>query len=344
MKSLHFIRVPIVVLAMIFNYVPLPSTPAQPIKPEQKLQELVASMESQLTAGKSQPAKLKLVVMGFRYLQDGLPTTSPFGDFLTSRIEKILASSTLFELIPHRSVNAIIQTQNWQADGLTPVLPENLGLLAGADVLLNGRFEVQDNFVKLNTYLYGIQNRTNLAEATTSLEKAAIPADLELFAENWETVSFADLSDVEIDSLEKIELEVFLNHPLDNTYRGGDEIKIFVKPKKTCHVRVLHRDTQGKDTVLFPRKTNTQKGAKTTQTQDVVKANQTLVIPPDKSFKIVAVKPHGTERLKVMASTRPFGNIRELDVKRLRAAGTRIDDPNEPPAYGEKSVIIRITP
>lgn len=87
--------------------------------------------------------------------------------------------------------------------------------------------------------------------------------------------------------------------------------------------------------MLFPRRETDN---------DFIKANITYVIPPDNSYKIVAVEPYGTECLKVFASTRPFGDIRSVNVEMIRERGMKIEENEVPPAYGEKSLTIRVAP
>jgi len=335
-------RLIVILVSMVFflpNDVPilLPQEGSKQI--EIKLAQLVGDLENNMIIDTSLPIKLKLVVRGFTYDQDGMEATSAFSDYLVEKVEVLLEKSKQFNVLPHLEVKDMVHSRDWKVEEVSPTLPENLGAVAGADAILIGKFEDFDTKIKISALVRNVRSREVISDASVLIPKEAVPAAIAVFSENYGEVSFADLADEPEDTLdmvfEDIHLEVFVDHSVDNQYKVGENMKIYIKADKDCYIRVLYRDTQGEDLMLFPRRE---------ADNDFIEANQTYVIPPDNTYKIVAVEPYGTECLKVFASTRPFGDIQSVSVETIRERGMRIEDDQSPPAYGEKSVTIRVAP
>ena len=306
---------------------------------EIKLAQLIGDLENNLMIDTSLPTKLKLIVRGFSYNQDGLEASSAFSEYLAEKVEALLKKANQFNVLPRSEVKEMVLSRDWKVEEASPVLPENLGAVAGADAILIGKFEDFKTRIKISALVRDVRSREVISDASVLIPKEAVPTAIAVFSENYGEVSFADLVDEPEDTLDMvlddIHLEVFVDHSVDNQYKAGENMKIYIKADKDCYIRVLYRDTQGEDLILFPRRETDN---------DLIKANQTYVIPPDNSYKIVAVEPYGTECLKVFASTRPFGDIRSVNVETIRERGMRIEEDQSPPAYGEKSVTIRVAP
>ncbi len=306
---------------------------------ETKLAQLVADLENNLIIDTRLNIKMKLIVRGFTYDQDGMEATSAFSEYLVEKVEAMLKEAKQFSILPRSEVKDMVHSRDWKVEEASPALPENLGAVAGADAILIGKFEDFNTKIKISALVRDIRSREVISDASVLIPKEAVPAAIAVFSENYGEVSFADLVDEPEDTLdmvfEDIHLEVFVDHSVDNQYKAGENMKIYIKADKDCYIRVLYRDTQGEDLMLFPRRETDN---------DFIKANQTYVIPPDNSYKIVAVEPYGTECLKVFASSRPFGGIQSVSVETIRERGMRIEDDQSPPAYGEKSVTIRVAP
>ena len=332
----------LLVLIIFFSQEGVPILLPQEEKPKQieiKLAQLVGDLENNLIIDTSLPIKLKLVVRGFTYDQDGMEATSTFSEYLAEKVEALLKKSKQFSVLPRSEVKDIVHSRDWKVEEASPALPENLGAVAGANAILIGKFEDFNTKIKISALLRDVQSREIISDASVLIPKEAVPPAIAVFSENYGEVSFADLVDEPEDTLdmmfEDINLEVFVDHSVDNQYKVGESMKIYIKADKDCYIRILYRDTQGEDLMLFPRRETDN---------DFIKANQTYVIPPDNSYKIVAVEPYGTECLKVFASTRPFGNFQSVNVETIRERGMRIEENQNPPAYGEKSVTIRVAP
>lgn len=306
---------------------------------EIKLAQLVGDIDNNLIIDTRLPVKLKLIVRGFTYDQDGLEATSAFSEYLVEKVEAMLKGAKQFHVLPRSAVKDMVHSRDWKIEEVSPVLPENLGALAGADAILIGKFEDFNKKIKISALIRDVKSREVISDASVLIPKEAVPAAIAVFSENYGEVSFADLTDEPEDTLdmvfEDIHLEVFVDHSVDNQYKVGESMKIYIKADKDCYIRVLYRDTEGENLMLFPRRETDN---------DFIKANQTYVIPPDNSYKIVAVEPYGTECLKVFASSRPFGSIQSVAVETIRERGMRIEEDQPTPAYGEKNVTIRVAP
>lgn len=334
-------KIIILALIIILLLISLPSVlPQEESKPlEIKLAQLVGDLANNLIVDTHLPVKMKLIVRGFTYDQDGLEATSAFSEYLAEKVEALLKKANQFNVLPRSEVMEMVLSRDWKVEEASPALPENLGAVAGADVILIGKFEDFNTKIKISALVRDVRSREVISDASVLIPKEAVPVAITVFSENYGEVSFADLANEPKDTLnmalEDINLEVFVDHSVDNQYKVGESMKIYVKADKDCYIRVLYRDTQGEDLMLFPRRETDN---------DFITAHQTCVIPPDNSYKIVAVEPYGTECLKVFASTRPFGDIRSVNVETIRERGMQIEENQSPPAYGEKSVTIRVAP
>jgi hypothetical protein len=100
-------------------------------------------------------------------------------------------------------------------------------------------------------------------------------------------------------------IEAWVENP-DLTYRIGQQVKVFVRPKQTSHITVLNVGSSGKVAVIFPN---------FYQRDTQVRAGQTVAIPADTAgWRLDVAGPPGVEIVKVIA-TRERLDLAEL--KRL---------------------------
>lgn len=302
---------------------------------ETKLIQLISDLENNLRGESLIANKLILVVHSFTYDQDGLEATSEFSEYLIDKLEGQLGKCKVFTLMPRDKVKKIVSTRDWKIEKVTPTIPENLAAFAGAEAVLIGKFENFGNKIKISALIRDVRSQKIISDASVLIPKDNLPNNLSILSENSQKVSFTDMVDITIDTLDNINLEVFVDHAVDKEYEVGESMKIYVKADKSCYIRVIYRDTEGEDVLLFPRSPSDN---------DYIEANRTYVIPPDDSYRIVAVEPYGTECLKVLASTNPFGSSRSVDIPILRARGIKIEDNQKLPSYGEKNITIRVSP
>ncbi len=89
----------------------------------------------------------------------------------------------------------------------------------------------------------------------------------------------------------------------DDSYRTGENVKLFVRANKDAYITVLDVGTSGKVHVIFPNKY---------QKDNHVLAHQVVQIPgPDDRFRFKIGGPTGTELIKVFATTKRKALIRE---------------------------------
>ncbi len=377
MKIKSILTVGILICLIVFTQI-LPAQEATN-KLSQKLQQIASDLENNLSVSKPLSEEtlqeLLLFLRGMTYNEDGLEATSPFGDYMTDKFEIIIDDSQTFRVIPRSKIRSMVKSRDWTIEEVTPVLPENLGAMAGAEAVLYGTFEDYGDRVKISTFIKDVKTRNIVSDASVIIPKEDIPTEVSLYAENHEEVSFEDMSDQEeyttnsytqpeetvtyqettqyeepaqyqeptvvtndvdmdVASDNRIQLDVFVNHSPEAVYRVGEELKIYIRTDKDCYIRILYRDSEGDDMILFPI---------SEQHDDYFYANQTYEIPPEGSYRIVASEPFGTECLKVFASSDPFGELDSIEVPEIRARGMKIEMVERKPAYGEKSITIRVS-
>lgn len=81
-------------------------------------------------------------------------------------------------------------------------------------------------------------------------------------------------------------------------YRKGDRLHVFVQASRDCHLKVLYRQVDGKQVVIFPNRYHPDA---------FVRKGELCQIPPgDGTFEWVVQEPFGVEMLKVLACTEPI--------------------------------------
>lgn len=195
---------------------------------ETKLAQLVGDLENNLLIDTSLPTKLKLIVRGFSYDQDGMEARSAFSEYLCEKVELLIKRSKQFTLLPRSDVKNMVHSRDWRVEETAPTLPENLGVVAGADAVLIGKFEDFDTKIKISALIRDVRSREIISDASILILKEDVPAGMTIFAENYREVAFADLADVSEDtlntSIEDIHLEVFVDHSVDNQYEVGESM------------------------------------------------------------------------------------------------------------------------
>jgi hypothetical protein len=88
-------------------------------------------------------------------------------------------------------------------------------------------------------------------------------------------------------------------------YKEGDELKLYVKSEEDCYIEIYNISEDGSTRQIFP---NEQWLRSHSPDDNFIRAGVRTVVPPDPSFKLRISAPYGVETLKLIASTRPFGN------------------------------------
>jgi len=121
----------------------------------------------------SLPTKLKLIVRGFTYNQDGMEATSAFSEYLAEKGETLIKKANQFNVLPRSEVKEMVLSRAWKVEEASPALPENLGAVAGADAILIGKFEDFNTKIKISALLRDVRSREIISDASVLIPKEA---------------------------------------------------------------------------------------------------------------------------------------------------------------------------
>ncbi|MFC1855670.1 DUF4384 domain-containing protein, partial [Thermodesulfobacteriota bacterium] len=135
---------------------------------------------------------------------------------------------------------------------------------------------------------------------TTSKSSSETSADSEKSATDQKidsdsTVALNMKADRKSDEKPKVRVDIWSERA---KFSGGDKIKFFVKTDKDCYLTLIHVNSEGDMTMLFPNyyaQSNHVKGGKTY-----------LVPPEDAGFDFIASEPFGYEIVRAIASLKPL--------------------------------------
>ena len=99
-------------------------------------------------------------------------------------------------------------------------------------------------------------------------------------------------------------VDVRLNKPEGSVYNVGERIEIFVKPSKDAYILVYDINVDGKVTLIFPNKY---------ESNNFVRANTIKKIPSKSTYSLRVSPPYGKEFIQVIASTTPIPIFKELE-------------------------------
>jgi hypothetical protein len=143
----------------------------------------------------------------------------------------------------------------------------------------------------------GLMAQTQSASRTLSVEQATI--------KNVVPPSKSTLGDGE-----PLEVLAWVDRP-DSTYARGERVRMFVETNKDAYVTILNVDPEGKTTVLFPNRY---------QSDNRIRGARAVEIPtPGSGARVVVGGAVGAELLKVIASTEP---VALFEAMQLAEAGS----------------------
>ncbi|MBN1893248.1 DUF4384 domain-containing protein, partial [bacterium] len=277
-----------------------------------------------------------LYVHGFQYEENGVKASSEFGDWISSEMENLLEqSSKVFHVIRRERIRELVRSRDWQVEPVTPAIPENIGMMAGAEFVLTGEYREWGDRIKVSAFIADAGKRRIVADASALLERTGPPQDVALYSENHENVVFEDLRESAVDGVNAIGLEVFVNHADNSEYSPGDTLIVYVRSDRDCFIRILYRDSEGNDLTLFPAYPSDD---------PFIRAGRLYRFPPEATYHVVAVEPFGTECLKVFASTDPRMVQSVEESVNIRVRGMQILKDQKGAAYSEKTLTIRVAP
>jgi hypothetical protein len=81
-------------------------------------------------------------------------------------------------------------------------------------------------------------------------------------------------------------------------YRAGDQLHLFLKANMDCFAKILYRQVDGTQVLIFPNKYHRD---------DRIRKDEVYQIPTDNSsFELTVEAPFGAESVQVLASTEPI--------------------------------------
>ncbi len=91
-----------------------------------------------------------------------------------------------------------------------------------------------------------------------------------------------------------LEVKIWLNKPEGSVYQPGENIEIFFRANKSCYVAIYNIRTDGKITLLFPNKYDTN---------NYIAPNVNYKIPISTKYSFKVSPPEGKEFIQIIAST-----------------------------------------
>ncbi|MEJ5228946.1 MAG: PEGA domain-containing protein [Pseudothermotoga sp.] len=101
----------------------------------------------------------------------------------------------------------------------------------------------------------------------------------------------------------ELEVKVWLNKPEGSVYQVNESVNIFFKANKSCYVLIYDIRTDGKITLLFPNKYDSN---------NYIAPNVTYKLPISTSYSFRVTPPEGKEFIQIIASTTFLPIIQQL--------------------------------
>ena len=238
--------------------------------------ELTEELLNSIAWGRQNP----VVGLGSFFYADSR-MSSDFAYHLTTEVEKAVINVPGFVLVDRANLEDILDELGFQlTDLVDPKTAKNMGRIKGLDAMLTGSYSVWEGKVRVKVELIRIED-AEMAVATRLMD--SVPAEQ------------ASSSDFRV-TMEPDRME---------GYKEGDELKLYVKSEEDCYIEIYNISEDGSTRQIFP---NERWLRSHSPDDNLIRAGVRTAIPPDPSFKLRISAPYGVETLKLIASTRPFGN------------------------------------
>lgn len=149
------------------------------------------------------------------------------------------------------------------------------------------------------------------------------------------TMSFAEMQLKNIIIVPKpseLEVRVWLNKPEGAVYQVGESINIFFKANKSCYVVIYDIRPDGKITLLFPNRYDTN---------NYIAPNVTYKLPISTTYSLKVSPPEGKEFIQIIASTSYIPIIQQL--KELGTTQTFPELTTDPENYVQRRILPYLT-
>ncbi|MCX7812407.1 MAG: PEGA domain-containing protein [Pseudothermotoga sp.] len=149
------------------------------------------------------------------------------------------------------------------------------------------------------------------------------------------TMSFAEMQLKNIIIVPKpseLEVRVWLNKPEGAVYQVGESINIFFKANKSCYVVIYDIRPDGKITLLFPNRYDTN---------NYIAPNVTYKLPISTTYSLKVSPPEGKEFIQIIASTSYIPIIQQL--RELGTTQTFPELTTDPENYVQRQILPYLT-
>jgi hypothetical protein len=283
--------------------------------PQPSLHQHVAQLLARLTNEATQKAPEKvggaIVVGNFPEQKQGYET--PFSRYLAMVLNDELGAAGTYRVVPRRSLRGLAVVAN-------PKRPEALAQAAGAQMVLHGEHSTAAGGVTVRLALTDTETSQRLGGAETVIPKALIPASYQAQVANAAQVEHNTqiLQELGGASPGTLQVKVWTDRGSGASYHQGEQVFVYLRANKDCHVRLFYIDAAEQTVQIFPN---------TYHTDDRLSAQQEIVIPSEGyGFQFVVTPPFGVERVVAMVSEAPMpepAGQRLGDGRKLIAASVR---------------------
>lgn len=268
--------------------------------PEVSLKPVFQKAVEDLARQISEKGMEKLKVYNGQYTYADSKIASGFSAFLSAELSLALIESPYFEEITRGELSQITEEYRLILSGFIDSSDEiEMGQIKGMDAILTGKFWEQGDDIKVNLFLIKIETGHKIAAASLDIPRYSMPGDLALRPTNYrESQESIKTWDEAKGSAVDFSVKVWVDKGKGGVYREGEDITIYFKSDKDCHLRLYHTSVEGEIRLIFPN---------LYERDDYIKAGRVYSIPDEKStFKFKVSPPFGAETIKAVASLQAF--------------------------------------
>ena len=245
-----------------------------------------------------------------------LKAGSAFSRYLEEALSTVLVRQGRFELFSRARLDQVLAAQELSlSDMVDQKTAVPAGRIKGVQALLSGTFFEAGAGVRLFLELLSVEKGTVMSRAEVLVPKTAIPASVSIRPDNYDDARYVreQLAAVQPSAGAAaagaapaggtFAVEAWNVRGDGGTYRDGENLVVSFRANRDCFVKIYHVDVQKMTRLIFPNPYHRD---------NAVQGGRTYHIP-DESYPFVFElgPPHGTEFIKVVASTTQFTDIEE---------------------------------
>ncbi len=281
---------------------------AAPAVAQADIERYLAPAADRLAAAAPDPLVLGFGTFTFAEMKAG----SSFSRYLEEALSTVLMRQGRFELFSRARLDQVLAAQELSlSDMVDQKTAVPAGRLKGVQVLLSGTFFEAGTGVRLFLELLSVETGTVMARAEAMVPKAAIPASVSILPDNYddaryvrEQLAAAQPAPAPSEAAAgAFAVRAWSVRGDGGTYRDGENLVVSFHANRDGFIKIYHVDVQKMTRLIFPNQYHRD---------NAVRAGRTYHIP-DESYPFVFAlgPPHGTEFIKVVASTTQFTDIED---------------------------------